>query len=228
MPCRRFVLSLFASFLALAALHGQQPPQSSSRPPSPVSSAQQTRSQAKSGSKLDDGTLKDGVYTNREFGFTCVVPSGWVLRTAEMNTRDETASADNQRKSDSRVLLSAFSRPPEAVAEDVNSSILIAAEPVASYPGLKEAVQYLAKVSEIATSRGFSEQRDPYEIAVGSRTLVRQDFQKDVGSRLMRQSTLVMLAHGYAVSFTFIAGTQQELDDLIEGLNFVASTNIKK
>jgi hypothetical protein len=36
----------------------------------------------------------------------------------------------------------------------------------------------------------------------------------------MRQCTLVLLAKGQIVSFTFIAGTEDELDDLMDGLHF--------
>ena len=125
-----------------------------------------------------------------------------------------------------RVLLAAFSRPPEAKAEDVNSSILIAAESLAAYPGLKEAAQYLGPVNEVAKAQGFEMVNEPYEFALGSapgtKTVARADFQKSVETRLMRQSTLVTLAHGYAVSFTFIGGTEDEVEELIQGLNLAA------
>src|SRR5580704_15124805 len=101
-----------------------------------------------------------------------------------------------------RVLLAAFSRPPDAKGEDVNSSIVIAIEKVATYPGLKEAAQYFGPLTEVAKAQGFAEVEEPYEVAVGAKTLAREDFQKDVGSRVMRQSTLVMLARGWAVSIT--------------------------
>jgi hypothetical protein len=38
----------------------------------------------------------------------------------------------------------------------------------------------------------------------------------------MLQSTLVVLARGYAVSFTFIGGTEDELEELVQGLSFAA------
>lgn len=193
---------------------------------------------------MDAGTLSDGTYSNRVFGFSYKIPPGWVLRTEEMNARDEDeprpeAGADQQKgspppskaentnavRTDGRVLLAAFSRPPQATGEEVNSSILIAAEKLASYPGLKEAVQYFGPLGEVAKAQGFTEGGEPYAIAVGAKTLVRQDFQKEVGSRVMRQSTLVMLAHGYAVSFTFIAGTEDEAEDLIGGLSFAPAGN---
>ena len=179
---------------------------------------------------LDAGTVANGFYRNKTFAFSCKVPTGWVLRTEEMNTRDEEADSgkdsphkaqrNTEAKRDGRVLLAAFSRPPDAHGEDVNSSILIAAEGVAAYPGLNEAVQYFGPVNEVAKAQGFTADEDPYEIAVGAKNLVRADFHKDVGSRVMRQSTLVMLAKGYVVSITLIGGTEDEVEELIDGLEF--------
>jgi hypothetical protein len=36
----------------------------------------------------------------------------------------------------------------------------------------------------------------------------------------MHQCTLVLLAKGHIVSFTFIAGSEDELDELMDGLHF--------
>jgi hypothetical protein len=85
---------------------------------------------------------------------------------------------------------------------------------------LKEAVQYLGPLTEVAKAQGFSEDEDPYEVAVGPKTLVRVDFHKNVGSRVMRQSTLVFLAKGYAVSVTVIGGTDDEVEGLIDAISF--------
>ena len=105
----------------------------------------------------------------------------------------------------------------------MNSSILIAAESTSEYPGLKEAAQYFGPLTEIAKAQGFVVAEEPYEFAIGAKTLVRGDFQKDVGSRVMRQSTLVILVRGYAVSFTFIGGTEDEVEELIAGLSFAVA-----
>ena len=171
---------------------------------------------------LDVGTVSNGTYRNPSFGFSCKVPEGWVLRTEEMNEGDDEQAGQGAGKS-GRVLLAAFSRPPAARGGDVNSSILIAAENTAEYPGLKEAAQYFGPLTEIAKAQGFAVAEEPYEFAAGAKTLVRGDFQKDVGSRVMRQSTLVILARGYALSFTFIGGTEDEVEELIAGLSFAAS-----
>src|SRR5579863_3424342 len=187
-------------------------------------------------SSFDGGAVSAGVYRNKALGLSCKIPEGWVLRSEEMNARDaeddrsahpgETAAAPGSlEKTDSggRVLLAAFSRPPEARAEDVNSSIVIAAESVATYPGLKEAAQYFGPVSEVAKAKGFSVVEEPYEFVVGTKALAREDFQKEVGTRVMRQSTLVLLARGWAVSITFIGGTENEVEELIGGLSFASA-----
>ena len=169
--------------------------------------------------------MSAGVYRNRSFGFECKIPSGWVLRTEEMNAReleDEQQDAGKKATDAGRVLLAAFSRPPEARGEDVNGSIVIAAENAAAYPGLKDAAQYFGPVTEVAKAQGFDVDEEPYEFAVGTKTVVRGDFEKDVGTRVMLQSTLVVLARGYAVSFTFIGGTEDELEELVQGLSFAA------
>ena len=185
-------------------------------------------------SSLDAGSVTPGIYRNPLFGFSCKIPAGWVLRTEDMNARDDAdakgdaAKAPADASNAGRVLLAAFSRPPEAKAEDVNSSILIAAESAAAYPGLKDAAQYFGPLVEVAKAQGFEMDDEPYEFAVGTKTVVRGDFEKDVGTRVMRQSTLVVLARGYAVSFTFIGGTEDEVEELLQGLSFGTSAKPAK
>src|SRR6266851_5282470 len=220
----RLSLKFFQAIaLAACALQLNALPQSASPPGSGThTSSLRARSTE---SSLDAGRVSAGVYRNPSFGFTCKIPAGWVVRTEEMNARDDKgANSNNEAAKDSgksgHVLLAAFSRPPEARAEDVNGSILIAAESAAAYPGLKDAAQYFGPVTEVAKAQGFEMDDEPYEFAVGTKVVVRGDFQKDVGSRVMRQSTLVMLARGYVVSFTFIGGTEDEVEGLVQGLSF--------
>lgn len=182
---------------------------------------------AEDSSALEAGSVINGVYRNKTLSLSCKIPAGWVLRTEEMNSDDDSGEENQQpqktltdRKGE-RVLLAAFSRPPEARGEDVNSSILIAAESAAAYPGLKEAAQYFGPLTEVAKAQGFSVDEEPYEFAVGSRNLVREDFHKDVGTRVMRQSTLAFLSHGYAISITVIGGTEDEVEELVGGVSFV-------
>jgi hypothetical protein len=234
MSCRRhafFILLLYFLSLYAAVALGSCTFQAKASAQDSTSSSNRSRSHTTqkprpAESLVDTGLVSAGVYRNPAFGFTCKVPAGWVLRTEEMNAQhDEGANgasaqaATNSGKA-GRVLLAAFSRPPEARAEDVNGSILIAAESAASYAGLKDPAQYFGPVTEVAKAQGFEIDGEPYGFVLGTKTLVRGDFEKNVGTRVMRQSTLVMLARGYVVSFTFIGGTENELEELVQGLSF--------
>jgi hypothetical protein len=208
-----------------------------SRQSSSSSSAQRVRKPSSAAdSTLDPGSVGNAVYRNKALAVACKIPPGWVLRTDEMNTRpptddrqpndrpsqDKSHHAPAKKPEASSVLLAAFSRPPEATGEDVNSSIVIAAESSSSYPGLKDAAQYFGPLTEVATAQGFKVVNEPYQFLSGTKMLVRGDFAKDRGTRAMHQTTLVMLGRGYAISFTFIGGTEEGLEELIQGLSFQA------
>jgi hypothetical protein len=247
MEFRRIVSTLFVILLGLVT----PPPLSAAQSPAPSAPKHIAKPVATGNSTLDAGTVTNGAYRNKALGLLCRIPAGWVLRTDEMNAQDDAEDSSNQSSADAdapgkvtnaqkdslpqgtqgstknatangRVLLAAFSRPPEARAEDVNSSIVIAAERAETYPGLKEAAQYLGPLEEVAKAQGFSVVEEPYEFVVGAKTLPREDFQKEVGTRVMRQSTLVLLARGWAVSITFIGGTDDEVEELVQGLSFAA------
>ena len=153
------------------------------------------------------------LYRNATFGFRYQIPYGWVDRTKEMQEGNEAGKAE--------VLLAIFERPPQAIGDTVNSAVVIVSESAASYPGLKKAEDYLGRLTELATSKGFKPEGEPYVLEVESRQLLRADFTKALSDKVaMRQCTLVLLAKGQIVSFTFIAGSEDELDDLMEGLHF--------
>jgi hypothetical protein len=169
---------------------------------------------AKSATRNEDPQL----YRNPTFAFRFQIPYGWVDRTEEMQEGNEAGKAE--------VLLAIFERPPQATGDTINSAVVIASESVASYPGLKKAEDYLGPLTELATSKGFKAEGEPYSLEVESRQLLRADFTKPLSGKTiddkltMRQCTLVMLAKGQIVSFTFIAGSEDELDDLMDGLHF--------
>jgi hypothetical protein len=164
--------------------------------------------------------LAEKVYRNSAYGFTYSVPYGWVERTRDMQTDD--TGAPKPHPAAGKVLLAVFERPPEAMGETVNSAVLIAEEPVSSYPGLKTEADYLGPITELATSKGFHSTGDPSELTFDGRTLVRADFRRDLGKVTMQQATLILLDKKSIVSFTFIGGSEDEVDELIDGLSFSA------
>ena len=181
-----------------------------------VSLAAQPQTQAKA-SPPAKGTAKPAEdaqpYHNTTFGFRYRTPYGWVDRTKDMQTGDEPGKAE--------VLLAVFEHPPEATGSAINSAVVIAGENATSYPGLKTAKDYVGPLTELATKKGLKAEGEPYSLEVESRQLLRADFVKTINDTLtMRQCTLVLLAKGQIVSFTFIAGSEDELDELMDGLHF--------
>jgi hypothetical protein len=188
------------------------------------------------------------LYRNTSFGFRYKIPYGWVERTEEMREPAESKadsadgpetnsnstfsssnskaasghkSANNKSGNLSDVLLAVFERPPQATGDSVNSAVVIASESAAAYRGLKKAEDFLGPLTELTTAQGFKPKGDPSVVEIDARELVRADFSKQLTDKLtMHQSTLVLLAKGQLVSFTFVAGSEDEVDDLIEGLRF--------
>lgn len=179
----------------------------------PATGAQTVSTSAENGphSAIDPGTLQNGIYRNITFGIHYKVPFGWVDRTEQMRE----GSSDK-----SLLLLEAFERPPEAGGDSVNSAVVITAENVSVYPGLKSAADYFEPLTQITDSKGFHVVNPPYAFAAGSRQLVRGDFNKGEGKAAIYQSSLVVLEKGYVVSFSFLGGSQDEVDELIGGLSF--------
>src|SRR5690349_18093614 len=117
---------LMCSTLASGALHAQAPAQSPSSSSSPK---QAKKPAAPSAPEIEAGSVNNGVYRNKSLALVCKIPAGWVLRTDEMNAQDEEkdtapppATGPASSNSGGKVLLAAFSRPPQAKAEEVNAS----------------------------------------------------------------------------------------------------------
>ena len=140
-------------------------------------------------------------------------------------------AADAKPSSQGQVLLAIFERPPNAPGDTVNSAVVIVTESASTYPGLKKAEDYLGPLTELTTAKGFKPEGDPDVIEIDKRQLIRADFAKPLGpakdptkdndTLTMHQSTLVLLARGQILSLTFIAGSEDEVDDLIDALHFV-------
>jgi hypothetical protein len=165
------------------------------------------------------------LYRNITFAFRFQIPYGWVDRTKDMREQEATDRPDAKEKANSlgkgEVLLAVFERPPQAAGETINSAVVIAAENAAAYPGLTKAEDYLGPLTKLTTSKDFKAEGDPSVIEIDARQLVRANFAKPLNDKLtMHQATLVLLTHGQIVSFTFIAGSEDEVNDLIEALRF--------
>jgi len=177
--------------------------------------AQQPLKKLKTPAPLATGAVTNNVYRNPELGISYKILLGWVDRTSQ-------SQGEPDKSVGGQVLLAIFERPPEVTGDTINSAVLIAAESTSSYPGLNTATDYFEPLTEAATSQGFKVVNEPYSVTLGSRSLVRGDFSKEVGKLTMHQSSLVILSKGYAVSFTFIGSSEDEVEQLVERLSFAS------
>lgn len=175
------------------------------------------------------GALRGQVFKCPKFGFTYAIPFGWVNRTEDMQqqatagTGEQSGATPNSvETTKSETLLAIFERPPGAAGETINTAAVFAAESLKDYHGIKSAADYLGPVTELAQQRGFKVENEPYEFAVGGRRLVRGDYSKQRGKLEMWQSTLVLLEKGEIVSFTFVGGSEDEVESLVGELKFSA------
>jgi len=215
-PCFLFSLALIA---VTASARAPQDANISSKPRSPQTSRSTARSSKPSVPQ------DENLYQNSEFGFRYKTILGWVDRTEEMQPEQKPASAADPHSG--KVLLAVFERPPEVQSDTLNPAVIVAEESAASYPGLKSAADYVGPLTQLVTARGFKPSGDPAEVTLDGRSLVQCDFKRDDAKRSAFQSTLILLQKGSVVSFTFIASTQEEVEDLIEKLSFQRAPSAK-
>ena len=167
-------------------------------------------------------------------GFTYKVPFGWVDRTDDMNQRipantphdPASANPDGSRQTSasttSKTLLAVFERPPGTEDETINSAVIIAIEERSLYPQIKTAADYFGPLSDIAEQRGLKMDGDPYWFAVSGKRVARADFRSGGEKSSGQQTSLVVLEKSYILSFTFLAGSGDEIDNLAANLTFTA------
>ena len=170
------------------------------------------------------------------FGFTYKVPFGWVDRTADMQKQDAdegtptegSAKPEAQSSTNAETLLAIFERPPGASGQTIDSAVVIAAEPLKNYPQVKTTSDYFGPISELAEQRGFKTEDEPHSFSVGAKQLVREDFSRQRDKLNMWQTSLATIEKGYIVSFTFLAGSEDDADALIDNLSFATKPPAKK
>ena len=208
------MLSFFWLVLLTVSLPAQQAP-----PASGESSSRHHPKLPKRASPpvFDPGSITEGVYANPYFGFAYKLPFGWVDRTSAMLDDSADPSKD---PAPSVVLLAVFEQPPEAPREAINSGVVIAAESVSAYPGLKTAADYFGILTQLTTGKGFKGGNELSAVNLGGEVLVRGDFSKEMGKATIHQTALVVVEKSYVVSFTLIGASEEEVNRLIENLSF--------
>ena len=85
---------------------------------------------------------------------------------------------------------------------------------------MKTAAETISDRLRAGHRQRFPGSEEPRQFSIGSTQLVRGDFSQAAGNAAVFQTSLVILEKGYEVSFTFIGGSEDEINELIEKLSF--------
>ncbi len=168
----------------------------------------------------DEGSVADGVYSEKFFLLRYAIPPGWVVKTGEM--REGIPGQEN-----AMLLLSTFAKAAPSTGE-INSSVNITAESAAAYPDVKTADDYMDSITEFVTSKGFSVLNPPGEISIGGVPFLRSDFQKQEGDLTTYQATMVTMQRGYILQVTAISGDEEQLTPLLNRVRITAPPTMRK
>lgn len=170
--------------------------------------------------KPDEGTVTDGLYSEKFFLLHYSVPPGWTVKTPEM--RQGLPGQEN-----AILLLAAFEKAAP-LPGTINPSVDITAESAAASPDIKTPADYLESITELVASKGFTVLNPPGEISIGGVNFLRSDFQKQEGDLTTYQATMVALRRGYFLQITVISGNDEQLTPLLDRLRITAPPTLKK
>lgn len=187
----------------------------------PVSNAQQA-------STPDDGSVADGVYSNRFFGFSVNYPKDWVVHGDATNTRLKEIGKERATSSgalpaaaaevmlkNTYQLLTAFQYPMGAPHVEVNPAFMVVAENVSHAPGIVNGRDYLLHVRPVMIKTGVVPiQDEPTELVLSGRKFFRQDSRMQINGMSIQQAIVITVIKGYALAFILSGKDQQSIDEM--------------
>jgi hypothetical protein len=165
----------------------------------------------------DEGSVSNDTYTNRFFGFEYTFPD-------HLDVQDQADFMGGQLDQSSRsfVLLAAFGPAPDGSGAE---GVVLLADNAAGYPGLADAAAYLDKVTRPAAEKQRFELVTPARpVDLAGQKFFRIDFRRDE----VLQSSIFTLRRGYALGFTLVAHSPEQLQRLLDSLQTLKFTGIAK
>lgn len=184
----------------------------------------------------DDGSVKDGVYSNRFFGFRFTYPKDWVVHGEATNARIREAGKEVLKGSgalseassevllkNTYQLLTVFHYPLGTPGIEVNSAIQVIAENVSHAPGITDGRAYLWHVKPFVAKAGAKFiQEQPVELDLAGRRFFRQDYRNEINGTSLRQAYFITIQNGYALVFVYTDSDDTRLEEMMKSLNTIA------
>lgn len=190
----------------------------------PVSKAQQAAAP-------DDGSVTNGVYSNRFFGFSVAYPKDWVVHGEATNTRlkeigkERAASTGAMSAASSEVLLNntyqlltTFQYPMGAAVE-MNPGFMLVAERVSHAPAIVTGRDYLLHVRPLMIKTGVMPINDvPIELTLAGRKFFRQDSRAQLSGASIEQSIIITIDKGFALAFILSGKDRSSIDEMFDAV----------
>ena len=184
-------------------------------------------------SKQGDGSPTDGQvigsrYTNIFFRFTVDIPGGWAVGTSNAATSPTPGAAGGpktQAPATAHQLLM-LSEKPLGTSTPTNPSLLVMAEKTASVPGVKDAKDYLVRISQLMADAPivYHPIRGITDIQLGGAPAVRLDFSARLNpQKTAHQSYVVSQREDHILSFILSGPSETEirrLEQVLQTLKF--------
>jgi hypothetical protein len=183
----------------------------------------------------ESGRVSDGVYRSTYFGFSYTYPHDWVVHGDATNQR--LRELGKQRATSTKALsepqaevslkhsyqlLTLFERALGTPGVVYNRSMQIIAEDVRPLPGITSGREYLLNAMEMLKKMGLQPlQDDPVGVVISGHQFFRLDFKNPVKDILIQQAMITTVSKGFAVSFGFSVGPDQDLEEVVRTLDSV-------
>jgi TonB family protein len=102
--------------------------------------------------------------------------------------------------------------------------ILLVADDASHYATGFTVKDYVVRMAQALGTHGVGSGADPSAVQFGGQDFFRADFHQDVKGGVQYKAFMATLAHGYFLSWTFVAMAQPQLDELVNSLQKVAFT----
>jgi hypothetical protein len=180
----------------------------------------------------DDGGVKDGVYSNKFFGFSVSYPADWVVHGADTNEhlmdvgRERATSsgalssvAANVALKNTYQLLTTFRYALGTPGVETNSAFMIVAEKVSHAPGIVTGRDYLINVRPLMLKLGAKDLHEPVELVLSGHQFFRQDYLTPMEGVPIHQALIIGIFKGYALAFSLTGKDQKTVDEAAKALD---------
>ena len=176
----------------------------------------------------DVGGIENGIYTNRFFGFSLLLPADWAVADEDteaimwdagqlaVSQEDPALSSTvDGAKERSHQLLTLTRFRPDTVRE-FNPNLMITAERITHLPGIQDGNDYLLHTARllVGSPLEYTVKRPAEPVDVGGHEFYRAEFRLNAAPMTIEQVHYATIDRGYALTIVLSASTPADVERL--------------